>query len=275
MTTVPTLPLLSGHSMPRIGLGTWPMRDDALIVLPKAVELGYRMFDTAYMYKNEADVGRALAASGVEREELFITTKLNAEWHGVDLVREAFAGSAERLGVEYIDLFLIHWPNPDRDQYVDAWRGLVQLREEGLVRSIGVSNFKPAHIDRVIEATGIAPDVNQIQLNPWLTRDALRTYDRAHGIVTESWGPLGQGRGLLEEPLIGEVAERYGRTPAQVVLRWHMELGLTTVPKSSSVERMAENIAIFDFQLDSADVALLSSLDRGEAAAVDSDVFGH
>ena len=262
--------------MPRVGLGTSPMtNEEAAVAVLEAIGLGYRLIDTAFNYNNEEGVGRAIAASEVAREELFVTSKFNAESHGVDLVREAWAGSVKRLGLDYLDLLLIHWPNPSRNRYVDAWRGLIKLRDEGLVRSIGVSNFKPGHIDRLIEQTGVAPEVNQVQLNPHLSREGTRSYDAQHGIVTESWSPIGAGGGLLQEPAILELAARHRRTPAQIVLRWHLVLGLVVIPKTSSGERMAENLDVFDFALTGQEIAMLSSLDRGEAAAVDSDAFGH
>jgi 2,5-diketo-D-gluconate reductase A len=277
MTTAPTVMLRSGVAMPRIGLGTWPMDDaEAETVIATALGLGYRLIDTAENYGNERGVGRGIKASGVPREDVFVTTKFNKRWHGVDLAREAFERSAERLGLEYLDLLLIHWPNPGQDRYVAAWEGLLRLLEEGLVRAIGTSNFKPAHLERIITGTGVAPDVNQIQLSPLLTRDGARGYHAGKGIVTESWSPLGgAGTDALREPLIVELAERYGRTPAQVVLRWHVELGLVAIPKSSNLERLRQNLDVFDFPLAEADVAAISALDQGEDAAADSDAFGH
>ncbi|MCG5213911.1 aldo/keto reductase [Streptosporangium soli] len=272
----PTADLVNGASIPRIGLGTWPMSDaEAEKAVAQAVELGYRLVDTAYAYGNEVGVGRGLRASGVPREELFVTTKLNGEWHGHDAAQEAFAASAERLGVDYVDLYLIHWPLPAQDRYVDAFRGMAELLEDGRVRAIGVSNFKPAQIDRLLAETGVVPDVNQIELDPTLTRDAARACHAAHGILTQSWSPIGQGGDLLENPIVRRIAERYGRAPAQIVLRWHMELGLAAVPKSVNPERMRANIDVFDFELTPEEVAELSSLDRGEAAATDSDLAGH
>jgi 2,5-diketo-D-gluconate reductase A len=275
--TAPTVTLTHGAEMPRLGLGTWPMNDaQAERAIPQAVEAGYRLFDTAENYRNEVGVGRGVRACGLPREELFITTKFNANWHGYDLAQRAFESSADRLGVDQIDLLLIHWPNPGQDQYVQAWRGLAKLLEDKRVRAIGVSNFKPAHIDRLLAETGVTPDVNQIQLSPNVTRAELRSYHEAHGIVTESWSPLGQGsRRLLTEPVIVELAQRYDKTPAQVILRWHMDLGLTTVPKSADPDRMRQNIEIFDFALTPDDVTRVSALDEGEQAAVDSDSFGH
>lgn len=273
---VPTLALANGARIPQVGLGTWPMSDaEAERAVAEAIGVGYRLVDTAYKYGNETGVGRGLRASGVPREELFVTSKLNGEWHGREKVREAFRDSVAKLGVDYLDLYLIHWPMPWQDRYVDAYLGLTDLLREGLVRAIGLSNFKPAHIDRIRAATDVTPDVNQIQLDPTLTREAARAYHREHGIVTQSWGPIGHGRDLLSEPVVTEIAERYGRTPAQVVLRWHVELGLVPIPKTSSPERMKTNLDIFDFSLAPADVAALSALDRGEEAATDSDSVGH
>ena len=206
---------------------------------------------------------------------MFVTTKFNERWHGFEEAQQAFANSAERLGVDHIDLLLIHWPVPKKDRYVDAWRGLVKLLEDGKVRAIGVSNFKPAHIDRLLDATGVAPHVNQIQLDPRIPRADQRSYHAAHGIVTESWSPLGQGGDLLAEPTITEVARRRSKTPAQIVLRWHVQRGLIPIPKTSKPQRLAENIDVFDFELGSEEMDEITALDRHGEGAVDSDRFGH
>lgn len=276
-TTAPTVALPHGAAMPRLGLGTWPMDDaEAERVIAEAVAIGYRLVDTAENYGNERGVGRGLKASGAAREDLFVTTKFNKRWHGVELAAEAFERSADRLGLDYVDLLLIHWPNPDQDTYVEAWQGLARLLEQGRVKAIGTSNFKPAHLERIIAETGVVPDVNQIQLNPGVVRAAPRTFHAEHGIVTQSWSPLGgEGVDVLQRQAIVDLAERYGKTPAQIVLRWHMELGLTAVPKSSDAERLAQNLDIFDFALTGEDVDAISGLDQGEDAAVDSDAFGH
>jgi 2,5-diketo-D-gluconate reductase A len=276
MPLAPTVTLPHGATMPQLGLGTWPMSSaEAERAVPTAIEAGYRLVDTAYAYGNEDGVGKGLRAGGVPREELFVTTKLNAEWHGVREVREAFVDSTRKLGVEYLDLYLIHWPNPRQDRYVDAWRGLCRLLDEELVRAIGVSNFKPAHLERLLESTGVAPDVNQIELNPYLARTEPRAYHARHGIVTQSYSPIDKGGALLHEPVVVAAAERLGRTPAQVVLRWHVQQGLTVAVKSSDPQRQAENLAVFDFALSEDEMAALSALDRGEAAVTDSDTFGH
>jgi 2,5-diketo-D-gluconate reductase A len=272
----PTTTLLHGAEMPRIGLGTWPMGDrEAERAVAEALDMGYRLVDTAHAYGNEAGVGRGIRASGVPREEVFVTTKLNAEWHGVEGAREAWEESARALGVDVIDLMLIHWPNPRRDRYAEAFAGLVRLMDEGRLRAAGVSNFKPAHVERVVGATGTVPDVNQIELNPYTTRAEARACDEGLGILTESYSPIGRGGALLREPVVTAIADAHGRTPAQVVLRWHLQLGCVPIPKSSDPGRMRENLGVFDFALAPDEVTMLSALDRGESAATDSDVYGH
>jgi 2,5-diketo-D-gluconate reductase A len=272
-----TTRLEHGAVMPRLGFGTSPMDDrDTERAVAVAIEAGYRLIDTAENYGNEAGVGRAVRASGVPREDLWVTTKLNQRWHGADLVAQALEASLKRLELEYVDLMLIHWPNPGQDRYVDAWRGLARLLENGRVRAIGTSNFKPAHIDRLLAETGVTPDLNQIQLSPFTTRDAVRAYNAEHGIVTQSWSPLGGRRAnVLADPTINEVADRLGRTPAQVVLRWHLQLGLAVIPKSSHPDRIRSNAEVWDFGLTDDDMATISGLDRGEGAVTDSDSFGH
>jgi 2,5-diketo-D-gluconate reductase A len=276
MNTVPTITLANGVLMPALGLGTSPMDDEeTAATVAAALRTGYRLVDTAENYRNERGVARGIRASGVDRDEVFVTTKFNERWHGFEEAQQAFANSAERLGLDHIDLLLIHWPNPKKDRYVDAWRGLVKLLEDGKVRAIGVSNFKPAHIDRLLEETGVAPHVNQIQLDPRIPRADQRSYHEAHGIVTESWSPLGQGGDLLAEPTITGIARRRSKTPAQIVLRWHVQLGLIPIPKTSKPQRLTENIDVFDFELSSDEMADMAALDRHGEGAVDSDRFGH
>lgn len=276
MTLAPTVTLLHGAQMPRLGLGTSPMDDDAVeAAVVSAFEAGYRLVDTAENYRNEIGVGRGIRASGIPREEVFVTTKFNREWHGVDLVPRAFDASCERLGVDYIDLFMVHWPNPDHGKFVEACQGLAKLLEDGRIRAIGTSNFKPAHLQQVVDA-GVMPDVNQIQLSPTVARQSHRDFHAKHGIVTESWSPIGgSANEVLLAPVVAEMAARRGKTPAQIVLRWHMELGCVTVPKSASPERLAQNIDIFDFELTADEIAAISSLDQGDAAGADSDASGH
>jgi 2,5-diketo-D-gluconate reductase A len=272
----PTITLPNGVEMPALGLGTSPMGDDeSAVTVARAIEAGYRLLDTAENYRNERGVGRGIRDSSIDRREVFVTTKFNKNWHGYDEVQGAFAGSAERLGLDYIDLLLIHWPVPAQDRYVDAWRGMVRLLEEGKVRAIGVSNFKPAHIDRLLDATGVAPHVNQVQLNPYVPREEERRYHEAHGIVTEAWSPIGRGRELLGEPAIAEIARRHGKTPAQVVLRWQVRQGVIPIPKTSNPARLAENLDVFGFDLSDDEHAAISALDRGGEGAADSDRMGH
>ncbi|MFG3338319.1 aldo/keto reductase [Glycomyces sp. NPDC048151] len=275
--TAPTVELAHGAAMPLLGLGTWPMDDaEAERVVAEAIGLGYRLVDTAENYRNERGVGLGLKASGVAREDLFVTTKFNREWHGVDLAADACERSLDRLGLDYLDLLLIHWPNPQHGKYTEAWEGLVRLLESKRVKAIGTSNFKPAHLDRIIEATGVIPDVNQIQLSPLTTRLEARAYHKERGIVTQSWSPIGgQGGEVRSEPKVLQLAEKYGKTPVQVVLRWHLDSGLAVVPKSSDPQRLAQNLDVFDFELAPEDVMALAALDQGEAAAADSDAFGH
>jgi 2,5-diketo-D-gluconate reductase A len=267
--------LANGVVMPVIGYGTWPIGDrEAEPMVSAAIEAGYRLIDTAEMYGNEAGVGRGIRAGGTERDQVFVTTKLSQRWHGYELAQEAFDQSAKRLDLDHIDLFLIHWPNPGLDRYVDAWRGMIELLEQGKVRAIGVSNFKPTHLQRLIDETGVTPHVNQIQLNPWVPRVPEREYHDAHGIVTESWAPIGKGGGLLGDPMIGDIARAHTRTPAQIVLRWHLQLGLVPIPKTAIPRRLAENIDVFDFSLSQDEMDRLSALGRGGHGVVDSDNTG-
>jgi 2,5-diketo-D-gluconate reductase A len=277
VTGIARIALRNGAAIPPIGLGTWPMNDkQARQAVATALETGYRLIDTAENYGNESGVGEGVRDSGLPREEIFVTTKFNKRWHGVQLVAEAFDRSCERLGLDYLDLLLIHWPNPRHDRYVDAFAGLAKLLDEGRVKAIGVSNFKPAHLDRIITETGFTPDVNQIELNPGVARTELRRFHAKHGIVTESWAPIGgQGTPLLEHPVIIELAREHGRTPAQIVLRWHVQNGLVPIPKSSDPQRLKENLDVFGFELSREDLATLRKLDQGEAAASDSDAYGH
>jgi 2,5-diketo-D-gluconate reductase A len=272
-----TVRLAHGADMPSIGLGTSPMNDtDSERVVADAIGAGYRLIDTAENYRNELGVGLGLRASGVPREDVFITTKFNKRWHDRALVADVYEQSIDRLGVDYVDLLLIHWPNPQQDRYVEAWQGMIDLLDAGRVKAIGTSNFKPAHLERIIGETGIVPDVNQIQLNPAVTRMAAREYDKAHGIVTQSWSPIGgSGADVLSDPVVTKIASDIGRTAAQVVLRWHVELGLSAVPRSTNPERLRQNIDIFNFALSADQIDAISALDQGERSAVDSDRFGH
>ena len=274
--TTPTLRLNNGHTIPQIGLGTWPLSDDEVApAVVAAIETGYRHIDTAYRYGNERGVGRGIHDSGIRREDLFVTTKLDGAFQGDDRAIAGLDESLRRLGLDYVDLLLIHWPLPQRDQYISTWKTFEQLVTAGTVRSIGISNFKPAHIDRLLHAATIRPAVNQIQLNPRITRPEERAYDSAQGIVTVAWSPLGQGSDLLADPTLAALATKYNKTPAQVVLRWHIELGMVAIPKSVNPERIAQNIDLFDFALTSDEITSISALDTGDEPGVDSDTMGH
>ncbi len=271
----PTVTLANGVEMPQLGLGTWPMDDaEAARVIPRAIGIGYRLIDTAENYANERGVGAGIRASGIDRGEIFVTTKFNRRWHGVGLVREALEASLARLGTGYVDLFLVHWPNPDQDRYVEAYEGLVRLLETGKVRAIGTSNFKPAHLQRLFDR-GFVPHVNQIQLDPWHRRDDLVALHRRQGIVTESWRPLGMGGAMLADPVVSAIAARHGRTSAQILLRWQVQQGFVTCPKSADPVRLAQNLALFDFALTADEMARLDALDRPDPEMFDADSFGH
>lgn len=261
MSTVPTIPLNNGRSIPQLGFGVWQVPDEEVTsAVGHALATGYRSVDTAAIYGNEKGTGQAIAASGLPREELFITTKAWKQGH--DTVLREFDASLERLGLEYVDLYLLHWPMPAHDLYVESWRALERIHAEGRARSIGVSNFLPEHLDRLLEQATVVPAINQIELHPQFPQQASREYHRAHGIVTEAWSPLGQGKGLLDHPTLGELATKHGRSPAQVVLRWHLQLGHVVIPKSVTPARIEENFAVFDFTLDDADLKTLDSLDE-------------
>ena len=269
---IPTVTLNTGHPLPLIGLGTWPLSDaEAAAVVPAALAQGYRLVDTAARYGNEAGVGRGIAAAGLPRAELFVTTKLRGRDHGYAETKDALRRSLEALGLDYVDLFLIHWPLPRVDKYVDSYRAILDLVGEGLVRSAGVSNFKRHHLQRLIDETGVPPAVDQIQLSPALPRPAIRAYLAEHGIATQAWSPLGLPEGVPEAPVVAALAAKYGRTPAQIILRWHVQQGISAIPKSADPRRQRENAVVFDFALEAGEVAALATLDRGEAAARDAD----
>ncbi|MGA5901085.1 aldo/keto reductase [Streptomyces venetus] len=250
MISIPTHTLNDGTTIPALGLGTWPLDDDrAEQAVRSALETGYRLVDTATNYRNERGVGRGVATGGVPREEIVVTTKLPGRHHGYEETLASFEESRARLGLEYVDLYLIHWPLPRVDRFVDSWKAMIKLREDGLVRSIGVSNFTPSHIERLEKETGVLPSVNQIELHPFLPQDELRAFHAAKGIRTESWSPLGRGTPLLGDPAVARVAEAHGVTPGQVVLRWHTQLGAVPIPKSASPDRQRANLDVFGFEL--------------------------
>lgn len=276
VSLAPRIQLNDGHSIPQIGLGTWPLGDEEVAaVIVDAVKLGYRHIDTAAKYGNETGVGAGIAATGLARDELFVTTKLDGEFQGDDRAIAGLDASLERLGLDHVDLLLIHWPLPGRDEYVSTFRTFAKLVEQGKTRSIGVSNFKPAHLELLINETGITPAVNQIELNPYVVRAEQRAANARLGIVTESWSPLAPGTGLLTDPGILRIAGEHGRTPGQIVLRWHVQQGLVAIPKSKTPERLADNLAVFDFELTADDLATIAQFSQGPDAGVDSDATGH
>jgi 2,5-diketo-D-gluconate reductase A len=272
-TSVPYVDLNDGNRIPQLGFGVFQVpAEETAEAVGRALDTGYRLIDTAAAYGNEDGVRDAVLASGLDRSEVFITTKLFNNDHGREEARRAFAASLERLGNDYIDLYLIHWPAPKRDRYLETWETLCALREEGRVRSIGVSNFQIEHLERIIDATGIVPTLNQIELHPRLQQAELRRFHSERGIATEAWSPLGQGE-LLGDPVIEEIAAAHERTPAQVVLRWHLQLGNVVIPKSVTPSRIEENFQVFDFELSGQEMGRLSELDRGERTGPDPDTF--
>ena len=274
MSTVPSLVMNNGLQIPQLGFGVFLVPpEETKQAVTEALDAGYRLIDTAQGYRNEEGVGAAIAESDVPRDELFITTKLTNSEQGYDTTLAAFDGSMDKLGIDVLDLFLIHWPLPMFDQYVETWRAFEKLLADGRVRSIGVSNFEIPHLQRLLAETDVTPAVNQIELHPEFPQEDLREFHQQHGILTESWGPLGQGKGLLENPQIVEVAQRKGRTPAQVVLRWHVQVGCVVIPKSVNPDRIRENINIFNFELDDADMAEISKVRTGERLGGDPNVF--
>ncbi|MFJ8790684.1 aldo/keto reductase [Streptomyces sp. NPDC102462] len=259
MISIPTQPLNDGTALPALGLGTWPMSDaEAEEAVRGALAAGYRLVDTATNYRNESGVGRGIASSGVPREEVVVTTKLPGRHHGYEETLASFEESRRRLGVEYVDLYLIHWPLPRVGKYVDAWRAMIKLREDGLVRSIGVSNFTAEHIGQLEEKTGVLPSVNQIELHPLFPQDALRAFHAGKGIVTESWSPLGRDVRLLTDPAVVAVADALGVTPAQAVLRWHVQLSAVPIPKSADPARQRANLDVFGFELSDAQMSAIA-----------------
>ncbi|MFJ5884987.1 aldo/keto reductase [Kitasatospora cineracea] len=272
-TTVPTVTLNNGIEMPQLGFGVFQVPDEeTTAAVATALEAGYRSIDTAAAYGNERGVGRALAASGLPREELFVTTKLWNADQGHDETLRAFDASLDRLGLDHVDLYLIHWPAPARDRYPDSWRAIGKLAAEGRIRAAGVSNFRPAHLTRLIEDGGPVPAVNQVELHPALQQAELRAFHAAHGIATEAWSPLAQGA-VLDDPAITAIAARTGKSPAQVVLRWHLQLGNLVIPKSVTPARIRQNLDVLDFALTADDLAAIATTDRGLRTGPDPDAF--
>jgi 2,5-diketo-D-gluconate reductase A len=274
--TIPTYDLNDGRTIPAIGFGTWPLSgSEAVEAVVSAVETGYRLIDTAVNYENEASVGEAIRQCGVPREELFVTSKLPGRHHAYDEAISSVEESLRRLGLDYLDLHLIHWPNPSVDRYVEAWRALVELRERGLLRSVGVSNFTRAHLDRIIADSGVVPAVNQIELHPAFPQAEMRAAHAELGVLTEAWSPLGKRRAPYGEPGVVAAAERLGVTPAQVILRWHVEIGSLPIPKSATASRQAENLDVFGFTLDDDEVAAITALGRPDGRLFGGDPDVH
>jgi len=274
-TAVPAVRLNDGSDVPQFGFGVFQIpADQTVTAVRTALDAGYRHIDTAQMYGNEAEVGRAIAESGVPREEIFVTTKLDNNRHGYDAALGALDESLRRLRFDHVDLFLIHWPRPQEGRYVETWTALEKLKADGKATSIGVSNFTVEHLDRLAERTGTVPAVNQIELHPQFPQAALRAYHAEHGIATEAWSPIGQGSDLLQDGRLRALADEHGRSPAQVVLRWHIQLGNIVFPKSVTPERIRENIDVFDFALSADDMAVLDGLDTGTRRGPDPDRFG-
>jgi len=273
MTPVPNVTLNDGNTIPQIGFGVFQVpEEETYNAVIAALQAGYRSIDTAKAYGNEEGVGKAIADSGIAREELFVTTKLWNDDHGHDEALKAFDASLSKLGLDYLDLYLIHWPVPAQDRYVDTYKAFEQLRSEGRVRSIGVSNFTEAHLQRLLEETSVVPVLNQVELHPNFTQKELRAFHAEHNIVTEAWSPLAQGD-LLDNAKLGTIAQAHGKTPAQVVLRWHMQLGNVAIPKSVTPERIAANIDVFDFELTGDEMVSIDTLGNGERRGPDPETF--
>jgi len=275
MPDVPTISLNNGTHLPQLGFGVFRVGDaEAVGVVGTALQEGYRSVDSAAGYENERGVGEAIARSGLPRGEVFVTTKLTNHAHGFDRALRAFDGSLELLGLDHVDLYLIHWPRPHHDLYVETWRALEKIYADGRAKAIGVSNFHIPHLQRVLDETDVVPAVNQIELHPYLTQRELRAFHAEHAIVTEAWSPLARGGRLLADPVVTTIAEKYARTPAQIVLRWHIQLGNMVIPKSVTPARISENIDVFGFELAPDDVDAIADLNVGHRTGPDPDTFG-
>lgn len=271
-----TYSLNDGSTFPAVGFGTYPLKDgEAVSAVVSAIETGYRLLDTAVNYRNEESVGEAVRVSGLPREELLITSKIPGRDHGYDDAIASTHASLERLGLDYLDLHLIHWPNPSVDRYVEAWRALIELREQGLVRTIGVSNFTEVHLRRLIDETGVTPAVNQIELHPYFPQVEMRAVNERLGIRTESWSPLGKRQAPFGEPPVADAAAAHGVTPGQVILRWQVQLGSIPIPKSATPERQRENLDVFGFELSDAEMAAITGLARPDGRLFGGDPDTH
>ena len=270
---VPRLPLRDDGEIPQLGFGVFQVPpEDTADVATRALLAGYRHIDTAAAYRNEAQVGQAIHAAGLDREDVFITTKCFNDSHGYEEARQAFKDSLQRMDLTYLDLYLIHWPVPSHDKYVDTWKAFIELQSEGLIRSIGVSNFQPAHLERLISETDVTPSVNQVELHPLFQQAGLRREHEDLGVLTEAWSPLAQGQ-VLDDPAIAEIAEAHGKTAGQVVIRWHLQLGNVVIPKSATQSRIEENFDVFDFELGESEMEAIEALDSGDRIGPDPDTF--
>ncbi len=275
MTQVPDITLNTGNTIPQLGFGVFQIPADEVVEPVKAaLETGYRSIDTAAAYGNEEGVGKAIAESGLARDDLFVTTKLWNDRHNYDEALRAFDESLAKLGLDYVDLYLIHWPYPGQDLYVDAWKALQKLHSDGRAKNIGVSNFQIHHLRRLFEETDVVPAVNQVELHPNLPQSDLRAFHAEHDITTEAWSPLGQGKGLLDDETLRSLADKYDKSPAQIVLRWHLQLGNVVIPKSATPSRVRDNIDVFNFELADDDLAVIASLETGVRVGPDPDVLG-
>ncbi|KQZ90538.1 oxidoreductase [Phycicoccus sp. Root563] len=278
MTSVPNLQLSTGAdtiTIPQLGFGVWQVPDaDVDAAIASALEVGYRSIDTATLYGNEEGVGRALAATDLDRSELFVTTKVWQDDHGHDATLASFDASMKRLGLDVLDLFLIHWPAPAQDRYVETWRALLELRASGRVRAVGVCNFEVEHLQRLLDETGELPAINQVELHPYLQQFELREFHASHGMLTEAWSPLASGGGVLTDEVVVRIADKHGVTPAQAILRWHTQIGNVVIPKSVTPSRIRENFDLFGFELDPDDLSDMARLDRGERTGPDPREFG-
>ena len=270
MTSVSTLAMNDGHTIPQVGFGVFQIPPaETARATQSALDAGYRLIDTAQGYGNEEGVGAALRSCALDPDEVFVTTKLTNGEHGYDKATTAFEGSMRKLRLDVLDLFLIHWPVPAADRYVETWRAFIELQKAGRIRSIGVSNFSVPHLNRLFDETGVVPAVNQVELHPYFPQDELRAFHAEHGILTQAWGPLGQGRGLLIEPALADIAAAKQKTAAQVVLRWHLQIGNVVIPKTTSPTRMRENLDVFDFDLDQADMDRIAGIATGQRLGPD------
>ncbi|KFF31424.1 aldo/keto reductase [Bifidobacterium bombi] len=275
-STMPTRIANDGLILPAIGFGTGAVAGNRGVdTIVSALDAGYRLLDTAVNYENEGTVGKAIHESGIEREQIIVSSKLPGRFQGYDDARRCIEESAFRMGLDYIDIYLIHWPNPSQAQYVQAWRALIDAREEGLVRHIGVSNFLPGHIEMLLRATGVAPAVNQVELHPYFQQHEQMSYDEAHGIITQAWCPLGRANQLLADPSIVSIAHKHEVDPASVILRWHVQLGDVAIPKSSNPKRQKSNLDVMGFELDEQDMRELRNLDNPQGRCFGSDPRFH